>query len=159
MSFTRVKLTPAELPAYTPALPDALKSVWPQSEIDKVKPSGHVTPQFAFAVAVDLLGLQFAQETLKASPMTLVSWVWALEVFGWNRDMENMDLQLTLLGGAIKSRCQAKNPAHALALEGLIYNEIVAATEGDQDAQDRLVKVLITERGMSVPWSLVVRTT
>ncbi len=159
MSFTRVKLTPAELPAYKPALPDALMSVWPQSEIDKVKPSGHVTPQFAFAVAVDLLGLQFAQETLKASPMTLVSWVWALEVFGWNRDMENMDLQLTLLGGAIKSRCQAKNPAHKLALEGLIYNEIVAATEGDQDAQDRLVKVLITERGMSVPWSLVVRTT
>ena len=156
MSFLRVALTPAELAAYKPSLPQALDSSIPQTEIDKIKATGHVTPNFAFAVAADLLGMEYALTSIQKAPTLLATWVNLLENHGWGHNLRPMDLQISLLANAIKARAKATNQPDDLRLEGIVYNLIVEAAQGDQSVNDQLVENLISGKGMTMPWALVI---
>ncbi|WJJ55150.1 hypothetical protein [Xanthomonas phage RTH11] len=157
MSFLRVALTPAELRAYKPALPQALSSSIPKPLIEKIKGTGHVTPDFAFAVAVDLLGLEYVTKSVTATPTLLATWVGLIESQGWGDNLRPMDLQISLLANAIKANAKLSNPPDDLRLEGIIYNLIVEAAKGDQSVNDQLVENLISGKGMTMPWALVIR--
>lgn len=156
MSFVRVALSSSKLPGYVPGLPLDLTPHPAQAAVDATLGTGHVTPTFAFAVAADLLGLEFALHAVREQPLLLATWVTLIETHGWGNNLREMDLQISLLANAIKVLVRPQAPTDDLRLEGLIYNKIVEVAQGDQSAQDQLVEYLISGKGMTMPWALVI---
>lgn len=153
MSFQRIILTSAELRSYKPTLP-ILKPHPLQALFDKARPTGHVTAEFAFAVAADLLGLDQALVYVKATPAILSCWIQLVEEHGWNQHLEEKDLQINLILNAIKITAANENLADARK-EARIY-ELITNISGDNKALEHaLVSGLILNRGRDLPWALV----
>lgn len=157
MSFVRVDLTPGQLVDYKPTIPLDLNPHPVQALLDTTSSGSHVKPVFAFAVAADLLGLDFVLATLKEAPRTLGAWVTLIETHGWGvANGAPMNLQMSLLANAIKSRARITG-LEGIKLEGVVYELITATAGEDQALTDVLINALITTKGKDVPWVLVVR--
>ncbi len=156
MSLVRVTIPSKELAGYVPTLPLDQLPADVRPAIEQAMGSAHVTPVFAFAVGVDMLGLQLTMKAVKATPAVVSTWVQLLEDYGWGNNLRTPDLQLSMLANAIKAMAQAQNAPDALRLEGIVYNLIVEVCEGDQAVSDYMTKVLITDKGMTLPWALAV---
>lgn len=154
MSFQRIILTPKELRNYKPLFPE-LKPHPLQSILDQTKASPHVTPSFAFSVAIDLIGLDHTLEYVKGAPSVLNAWVRLLETFGWDSDLSQTDIQISFVLNAIKQN------SNATGLEGLkreehAYGLIKSFAKENVNLETALVRSLILNKALDVPFTLIV---
>lgn len=125
-----------------------------QNILNIAKPTAHVTPEFALAVAMDLMGAETAIDFARKSPLVLTVWATLLESHGWGNNLRAQDLQVTLLLNAIKLTV-ADAQRSSLALEQDVYAIIKKVSQGDTALETALIQSLILHKGMALPWSLV----
>ena len=153
MSFQRVILTAEELRNYKPAFPP-LKPHPLQAILDQAQPAKHVTAEFAFAVAVDMMGLDIALNFVQTAPIVLNTWINLIESHGWNRNLKQHDLQINLMVNAIKFYILAHSFSTNVR-EGETYAIIEATAKGNARLKMALISALILNKGLDIPWVLV----
>jgi hypothetical protein len=153
MSFQRVILNAEELRVYKPAFPP-LKPHPLQNLLDQAQPSKHVTAEFAFAVAVDMMGLDVALNFVQTAPVILNTWIGLIESHGWNRNLKQHDLQINLIVNAIKFYILTQK-FNSNVRESETYAIIEATAKGNARLKMALISALILNKGLDIPWVLV----
>lgn len=157
MSLHRIVLTASELRAYKPACPE-MNPHPAQAVLDKTYSTSHVTAEFAFAVAVDLLGLETALTFVRETPLVLAAWVNQIETYGWGNHLRTQDLQINLLLNAIKITARVSvglDRVPPAVLEQAAHKLIQKVSAGDKELDVALTTSLLLNKGLEIPWGLV----
>jgi hypothetical protein len=152
MTFQRVVLTAKELREYRPAFPTLdphpLKTI-----LESAHPTVRVSADFAFAVAIDLMGLDLALDFVRKTPAVLTSWITLIETHGWGGNLKQYDLQINLLLNAIKQSV-ARQQLSAPERETSAYQLIRTVAKNNVRLENALVSGLILNKGLDLPWVL-----